>query len=70
MSDLPIRRWHVSLVSDLKVGKSVGIEAAAAIENLEDQLFAAETALLAATGAKTLSESHEAIVRIRAAPSQ
>jgi hypothetical protein len=41
----PIRRWHVGLVSDLRNGKSVGIEAAAAIENLEDQLFWAETEL-------------------------
>lgn len=41
----PIRRWHVSLVADLRVGKNVGIEAAAAIENLEDQLYWAETEL-------------------------
>jgi hypothetical protein len=43
--DKPIRRWHVGLVADLLAGKNVGIEAAAAIENLEDQLFRAETEL-------------------------
>ena len=41
--DAPIRRWHVGLVVDLNAGKAVGPEAAVAINNLEDLLFAAET---------------------------